>query len=345
MRLDFVFVLVAFGTVIACANCASQALTNSDIRRESDDDRKSLQEDLLGMMAATSQDGENTMHSVGQSAGRIMNAVFGHVQKGLSSKLGNLFKSKLKLGGLKSGVRKLGQGVRRGGRRFGQRVGGEGRRFRQIVKGGRREFGRALKGARNFITDHRKGISKGLGRFTGEVLGTLLDRNTGGYNPGVAPVDYPDLLPRYRYLYPYPYGAPRHPNEAPGYHPNTSPGHPNKAPGYSDTTPRHSNKAPGTDETPGDHSKSTAPRNPDTALGTPKDSPSWPDDGKTNPPSKPREEMVLAKLVEEQAAPLQQNSFIRKQNKFRYSRRGTVYKIKRFFKDIYQGLYALYLLN
>ena len=341
MRLDFVFVLVAFGTVIACANCASQVLTSADVQRESDD-HKSLQEDLLSKMAATSesQDSANTMHSVG----RIMNAVFGHVQK-FSLKLAKNLFSKLKLGGLKfgqnlkSGVRKFGQGVSRGGRRFGQTLGGEGgRRFRQqILKGGRRELGRALEGTKKFIINHRKGISKGLGRFTGEAIGRVLDRNTGenylGGDPG-----------RYRY-------PDTDPNEAPG-NPNTSPGYPYRHREYSDTaprypdtargTPKHSSNQPGGGET----YPHTAPRYPDTARGTPKHSPNQPGGGETYPPaSKPQGEKVLVKLLEEQVAPLQQDSFIRKQNKYRYSRRGTLYKIKRFFKDIYQGLYSLYLSN
>ena len=387
MRLDFVFVLVAFGTVIACASCASRVLTSSDVQRESDDDHKSLQEDLLSKMAATSQDSENTTHSVG----RIMNAVFGHVQK-LSLKLAKNLFSKLKLGGsklgrnLKNGVSKVGQGVSRGGRRFGQTRGGKGRRFRQqILKGGRRELGRALKGTKNFIIDHRKGISKGLGRFTGEVIGTLLDRNPGEYYPGGAPVDYPGGYPNQypygaprnpdtggapvnypgRYPHQYPYGAPRNPDTGgapvnyPGGYPHQYPygaprnpdtgGAPVNYPGHGaprnpDTEPRYSIKAPVTETPTGpDPSRYTAP---ETTTGTPKDSRSHGKPGGGDTSSiKPQGEKVLAKLLEEQPAPLQQDSFIRKQNKYRYSRRGTLYKIKRFFKDIYQGLYSLYLSN
>ena len=218
MRLDFVFVLVAFGTVIVRAHCASQVLTSSDVQRESDDDHKSFQEDLLSKMAATSQDSENTMHSVG----RIMNAVFGHVQKLNLKLVGNLFSKLKKLGGSKFGKKKKkgASKIGQGGRKFGQ----------QIVKGGRRELGEALKGTKNFIIDHRKGISKGLGRFTGEVIGTLLDRNTGEYYPGGAPVDYPGRYPNQ-----YPYGAPRNPDT--GGAPVNYPGH--GAPRNPDTDPRY----------------------------------------------------------------------------------------------------------
>ena len=151
MRVDFIFILVTLGTIV-CATYASeshdQALTSSDVQQESDDVRKSLQEDLdLHGMIAISQDANNIIHSVGQSVGQsvghFMNAVFSHIQKG--KKLGRKsFGSKIKLGGVKVGRkrgRNFGRGLRRGGRRLRQRLRGGGRRFGQILRGGRKRFG------------------------------------------------------------------------------------------------------------------------------------------------------------------------------------------------------------
>ena len=78
-----------------------------------------------------------------------------------------------------------------------------------IQKGFGKKFGQGLKRAGNFIKTHRRGITKGLGRFTGEVLGTLGGRDTGTYYPGT----YPGAAPRYR----YPDMAPRYPVDNPGY--------------------------------------------------------------------------------------------------------------------------------
>ena len=145
MRVDFIFILVTFGTIV-CTTYAShdQALTSSYVQQESDDVFKSLQEDLdLHGMIAISQDDDNFMRSVGQSVGHFMNAVFGHIQKG--KKLGRKsFGSKIKLEGVKVGRkrgRNFGRGLRRGGRRLRQRLRGGGRRFRQILRGGRKRFG------------------------------------------------------------------------------------------------------------------------------------------------------------------------------------------------------------
>ena len=147
MRVDFIFILVTLGTIV-CATYASeshdQALISSDVQQESGDVRKSLQEDLdLHGMIAISQDANNIIHSVGQSVGRFMNAVFSHIQKG--KKLGRKsFGSKIKLGGVKVGRkrgRNFGRGLRRGGRRLRQRLRGGGRRFGQILRGGRKRFG------------------------------------------------------------------------------------------------------------------------------------------------------------------------------------------------------------
>lgn len=148
MRVDFIFVLVTLGTIV-CATYAShdQVLTSSDVQQESDDVHKSLQEDLdLHDMIAISQDGNNIMHSVGQSVGRFMKAVFGHVQKGIN--LGRKsFGSKIKLGGVKVGQklknrgRKFGRGLRRGGRRLRQRLRGGGRRLGRRLRGRGRRFG------------------------------------------------------------------------------------------------------------------------------------------------------------------------------------------------------------
>lgn len=308
MKPDFIFTLiVALGATV----CATYALPlSSEIRKESDDGHTSLQEDLLSVVA-NSQGGENTMHSVGQSAGRIMNAAFGHIQKGF--KFGRKFGQALKgVGNLKFG-RKVGRAPKRPGigRKFG--------------------FGRALRGAGNFIRNHRRGIAKGFGRYTGELLGTLWDRDTGGYYPDAAPIYYYPSSPP---IYPPP--SYRYPDTAPGY-PDTAPKYPDTAPGYPDTAPKYPNKAP-------DYSE-TVPRNPDEAPGSPKDSV---DGGQSQPggdetadlPSE-EEEMALAELLElakEQAAQVEHDSSTKKQNEFRQRRRGFTYKVKRFFKDLYQAI-------
>ena len=145
MRVDFIFILVTLGTIV-CTTYAShdQALNSSDVQQESNDALKSLREDLdLHGMTAISQDDDNFMHSVGQSVGRFMNAVFGQIQKG--KKLGRKsFGNKIKLGGVKvgrKGGRNFGRELRRGGRRLRQKLRGGGRRFGQMLRGGRKRFG------------------------------------------------------------------------------------------------------------------------------------------------------------------------------------------------------------
>ena len=146
MRVDFIFILVTLGTIV-CTTYAShdQAITSSDVQQESDDVCKSLQEDLdLHCMIAISQDANNIMHSVGQSVGRFMSAIFGQIQKGKKLGRKSFGSKKIKLGGVKVGRkrgRNFGRGLRRGGRRLRQRLRGGGRRFRQILRGGRKRFG------------------------------------------------------------------------------------------------------------------------------------------------------------------------------------------------------------
>ena len=92
------------------------------------------------------------------------------------------------------------------------------RAFVNIQRGLGSLFMRGLKGAGNFIKNHRRGITKGLGRFTGGLLGTLGGGDTGTSYPGGA-------APRYR----YPHKVRRYPGK-PGAAPRYR--YPNKAPRY-----------------------------------------------------------------------------------------------------------------
>ena len=181
--------------------------------------------------------------------------------------------------------------------------------FVNIQKGFGKKFGRGLKRAGSFIKTHRRGITKGLGRFTGELLSTLGGRDTSTYYPGT----YPGAAPRYRY-------------------PDVAPRYPDVAPRYPDMAPRYPDMAP-----------DMAPRYPQDNPGYPGDSldgdQSQPDGYGTNQPSEEEENIeseLLQTAEEEVAAPFQHNSFIRKQNKYRQPRRGFTHKVKRFFKDLYQ---------
>ena len=346
MKPVFIFVLIALGTTV----CATYAFpTSSEIQQESDDDRASLQEELLTIVA-NSQHGDNTMQAAAQSLGSIMSEAFVDIQKGFGKKLGR------GLRGAGSFIKRHGKGIAKGIGRFtgdvldGLRDRDTGRypprypntaprypdtaprypdtapRYPEdapgdsggyetdlpsnkeevfesellqtaeeqysdntmnaaaqsvgnivsgalvnIQKGFGRKFGRGLKSAGNFIKTHRRGITKGLGRFTGELLGTLGGRDTGMYYPGM-----------------YPGAAPRYPVDNPGY--------------------------------PGDSLDSDQSR---------------PDGYETDQSSEEEVfESELLQTAEEQAA--QHDSFIRKQNKYRQPRRGLTHKVKQFIKGLYQ---------
>ena len=166
MRPDFVFVIIAIGTFV-CATCANSAISSADIQQESesDDDRASLQEDLLRIAATSSEDDDNAMVSAGgESAGRIASAEFGHIQKGL------------KFG------RRLGRPVNRRRRKFGPRKRGGGRRLGRPLKGGGR-LGRLLKGGGRRLI--------GLRRFAGRLLGDAIR----GENPDIVTENPTDEAP------------------------------------------------------------------------------------------------------------------------------------------------------
>ena len=160
MRSDFILTLIALGTVV-CATYASP-ISSTDIQQDSEDDdnRWSLKNDLLSLVAKLNSEDDNS--AAEESAGRATSA---------SDIQAQFF------------------------RKFRGAVKGVGRSFGRVIRGGGRKLGQAVRGGGRYIKTHRRGIAKGLGRFAGGLIGSALG---GGCSPsGGAPPAYPGQAPEY----------------------------------------------------------------------------------------------------------------------------------------------------